>query len=243
MTLPLAEWVALATYLAIFLFYSWVVEFSPWARHTLSRAMAKTRRAWFRAAADRELRMPDGQILILQQNGAAYFGSASLLGIGAGFTILTAADSLSLLVVFTPQGLGLKALGLMFAYALAFFEFSWAFRLFGYNAIALGTLGPPGSPATQRSADRAAALNVVAGQHFNRAIRLFLFAIPLILWLVSLWAMLATVVLLTLIMVRRQFLTPSQLNGLILAWNISADQDQKSGSHALKPADPSAAKV
>ncbi len=227
MTLPLAEWMAFVIYLAIFLFYSWVVEFSPWACHTLSRAMAKTRRAWFRAATDRELRMPDAQILILQQNGAAYFGSASLLGIGAGFTVLTAADSLSLLVAFAPQGLGIKALGLMFAYALAFFEFSWAFRLFGYNAIALGTLGSPGCAATQHSADQAAALNVVAGQHFNRASRLFLFAIPLILWLVSLWAMLATVVLLTLIMLRRQFLTPAQLDGLILAWNMGTENNQK----------------
>ncbi|MGB0718420.1 MAG: DUF599 domain-containing protein [Alphaproteobacteria bacterium] len=223
MILPMSDWIAFGIYIFIIIGYSWLVETSPWARYTLSRAMATTRRAWFIAAANRELRMPDGQIMIMQQNGAAYFGSASLLGIGAGFTVLTAADGLGALAVFSDEGLALKALLLMSAYALAFFEFSWAFRLFSYNAIALGALGLVSEESTNASAKKAAALNVVAGQHFNRAIRLFLFAIPLILWLVSLWAMLGALLTLTLIMLRRQFFTNAQLDGLTLAWKI----DQK----------------
>jgi len=183
--------------------------------------MSKARYAWFEACAERELRMSDGQVMLMQQNGAAFFGSACLLGIGAGFTVFSAADSLgSLEALGSSQGLALKALFLMLAYALAFFEFTWAYRLFGYNAIALGAMGTPGSPHIRERAHQAAGLNILAGQHFTRAMRLFLHAIPLVFWLVSVWAMVAATLVLTLIMLRRQFFTRPQLGGLSLAWNI-----------------------
>ena len=221
MTLTPLDWIGFGGYVLVFLAYSWLVERSPWAKFTLSRLMTKTRRAWFEECAKREIRIPDVQIMMVQQNGAAYFGSASLLGIGAGFTVLTAAQSLTeSSLLGGGQGLALKALFLMLIYALAFFQFSWAFRLFNYSAIALGAIEQISSPKALTQAQRAGAFNVVAGQHFNQAIRLFLFAIPLIFWFVSLWAMLAATFILTLIMLRRQFFTVAQLEGFTLAWQI-----------------------
>lgn len=228
MNLPLLDWFGLGFFVAILGFYSWLVEHSPWAHSTLSRTMAKARKAWFEQCLNRSLRMPDGLIMGLQQNGAAYFGSASLLGIGAGFTLLTTSGSLAdIPLIASADGLALKALILMLMFAAAFFQFSWAFRLFGYNAIALGAI--PEHPdedieAARAAAYRAAALNVVAGQHFNQAVRWFLFAIPLIFWVVSVWALMIATLILTLVMLRRQFFTVAQLEGLSLAWNIQKNK-------------------
>ena len=224
MSLPLLDWFGLGVFVLILVVYSWLVERSPWAHSTLSRTMAKARKAWFEQCLSRSLRMPDGLIMGMQQNGAAYFGSASLLGIGAGFTLLTTSGSLEdIPLISAGEGLAAKALILMLMFAAAFFQFSWAFRLFGYNAIALGAI--PERPdenieAARAAAYRAAALNVVAGQHFNQAVRWFLFAIPLIFWVVSVWALIMATLILTLVMLRRQFFTVAELDGLALAWNI-----------------------
>ena len=222
--LPLVDWIGLGVFILTFGLYSWLVERSPWSRHTLSRTMAKARKMWFEQCLSRTLRMPDSMIISLQQNGAAYFGSASLLGIGAGFTLLTASNSLgNLPVIGSGTGLSFKALLLMLMFAAAFFQFSWAFRLFSYNAIALGAIPehPDQDQELARAAtQRAAALNVLAGQHFNQAVRLFLFAIPVIFWVVSVWALLIATLFLTVVMLRRQFFTVAQLDGLAMAWNI-----------------------
>lgn len=224
MTLPLIDWVALGVFVLIFGAYTWLVESSPWSRHTLSRTMAKARKTWFEQTLSRTLRMPDGLIMGLQQNGAAYFGSASLLGIGAGFTLLSTSSCLEdIPLIGSAEGLAVKALVLMLMFAAAFFQFSWAFRMFGYNAIALGAI--PEHPdenleAAKAAAYRAAALNVVAGQHFNRAVRLFLYAIPVLFWVVGVWAFMIATALLTLVMLRRQFFTVAQLDGLALAWQV-----------------------
>ena len=223
MTLPWLDWLAFAAFVSILLGYSWLIERSPWSKHTLSVQMGKIRRRWFAECLKRPLRMPDTLIMGLLTNGAAYFGSASLLGIGAGFTLFTAADSLP---AWIGAGISLKALLLMLIFAAAFFQFAWAYRLFNYNAIAIGAI--PQDVSDQSARDimiQATALNVLAGQHFNQAIRLFLFAIPLIFWLVSPWALLATTLGLTFIMLRRQFFTKTHLNGLTLAWNIEQKEE------------------
>ena len=218
MTLPWFDWLAFLAFVLILLGYSWLIERSPWSKHTLSVQMGKMRRRWFEECLKRPLRMPDTLIMGLLTNGTAYFGSACLLGIGAGFTLLTAADSLP---AWIGTGISVKALLLMLMFAAAFFQFAWAYRLFNYNAIAIGAIPQNPSEAQARSIMiQATALNVLAGQHFNQAIRLFLFAIPLIFWLVSPWALLATTLGLTFIMLRRQFFTKMHLDGLTLAWTI-----------------------
>ena len=230
MFLPLADWCCFGIFLTLFIAYSWLVESSPWARHTLSRTIAVERKSWFDTCVGRDIRIIDSHIMGLQQNGAAYFGSASLLGVGAGFTLLSTSESLAqTLVNFpvlgqpTPGVLQVKSLILMLVFALAFFQFAWSFRLFGYNAIILGSireLGQDNLSAAQATARRAAALNTFAGQHFNQAMRLFFFAIPLIFWLISPYALVAATLLLVSIMFRRQFLTVAMVKGLVLAWEI-----------------------
>lgn len=218
MTLPWLDWLIFATYVVTLVGYSWLIERSPWSKHTLSVQMGRVRRRWFEECLARQIRMPDALIMGLLTNGTAYFGSASLLGVGAGFTLFTATESLP---SWVGAGASVKALWLMLMFAAAFFQFAWAYRLFNYNAIAIGAIPQDLSDARARDAMiQAAALNVLAGQHFNQAIRLFLYAIPLIFWLVSPWALLVTTLGLTLIMLRRQFMTRSYLDGLTLAWTI-----------------------
>ena len=94
------------------------------------------------------------------------------------------------------------------------------------GAVALGAI--PGRPdddvaAAREAAHRAAALNVIAGQNFNRGVRLFLFAIPVLFWVVGAWAFLIALALLTLVMLRRQFLTVAELDGLGLAWKVQEE--------------------
>ena len=148
--------------------------------------MGKVRQQWFEECLQRHMRMPDALIMGMLQNGTAYFGSAALLGIGAGFTLLSASDSLPP-ILGGGKGLALKAIFMMLIFAASFFQFAWAYRLFNYNAIAIGAIPQADLDSEKAIAamNCAKALNVLAGQHFNQAIRLFLFAIPLLFWLIN----------------------------------------------------------
>ena len=220
MSLPWLDWLAFGAYAAILLGYSWLIERSPWSKHTWSVQMGRVRRRWFEACLKRQVRMPDALIMGLLTNGTAYFGSASLLGIGAGFTLLTTAEALP---AWVGAGASMKALLLMLMFAAAFFQFAWAYRLFNYNAISIGAIPEDvDDPRARMAMLQATALNVLAGQHFNQAIRMFLYTIPLIFWLVSPWALLITTLGLSFIMLRRQFFTKTHLDGLTLAWTIES---------------------
>ena len=88
----LNDYIGVLGFLVIAGAFSWLVDHSPLARHTLTRAMDVHRKRWMIHMAGRTVRIMDGQIIAGLQNGIAFFASTALLGIGAAFTLLTALD-------------------------------------------------------------------------------------------------------------------------------------------------------
>ena len=80
-------------------------------------------------------------------------------------------------------------MGLALIFVYAFFKFAWSYRLFNYAAILIGAVPPVnganGEPRRAAPRARAAAMNVVAGRHFNRGQRAFFFALAYLGWFVE----------------------------------------------------------
>lgn len=211
---------AALTFVAAWLFMSWLTEASPVRRRSLTHAMNAHRRAWIEQMARRDLRMIDTQIMSGLQNGTAFFASTSLIAIGGAFTLLSATDQVlqvfADLPVATPFDRGaheVKVLGLMVVYAYAFFKFGWAYRLFNYASILIGAV--PGrdrldEAETRQAIERAATMTVLAGRHFNRGLRAFFMSVGYLGWFAGPLPLVATTVFVLLVLVRRQFFSESR---------------------------------
>lgn len=216
--LPL-DLLAIAWFIVVWTAYSYLVEASPWSRHSLSRVMDAQRLVWMRAMSEREQRIVDASIMNGLQNGTAFFASTAVLAIGGSFALLTSADQVLLIFShLSPNGpmnrreLEIRGLGLLLVYAYAFFKFGWSYRLFNYASILVGAVPPPAACRTlegEAAVRRAADMIVSAGRHFNRGMRAFFFSIGFIGWFVGPVSFMAATLAISVILARRQFVSDS----------------------------------
>ena len=201
--------------------FSYLVDHSPLAKHTLSHAMNEHRRYWMIAMASRSVRIIDSQIIAGLQNGIAFFASTALLGIGAAFTLVTALDPVMTAVADVPfldtgsrTQWEVMSLGLLVIYAYAFFKFGWSYRLVNYSAMLLGaTRDTPRdgeiSKEAMAGAYRAGAMNVVAGRQFNRGLRSLFLSIGYLAWIGGPLAQILATLAIAGILTFRQFASPA----------------------------------
>ncbi len=101
-----------------------------------------------------------------------------------------------------------KVIGLAVIFVYAFYKFAWSYRIFNYAAILVGAVPQvhDGNREQARAAaGRAAAMNIVAGRHFNRGQRAFFLALAYLGWFVSPYLFMAGTAACLFVMWRRQF--------------------------------------
>lgn len=222
--LSLNDILAVLWFLLAWVGFNLLVEVSALHKRTLSHAMEFHRRQWMLTMAGREVRIMDTAIIAGLQQGTAFFASTSLLAIGGSFalldspdTILRVAGDLSIPVEMSRTLWELKVLGLMVILAYAFFKFGWAYRLFNYASIVMGSVPElKSAPKDQilQIASHAADMNVLAGRHFNRGQRAFFFAIAFLGWFAGPIAFSITTLAVLLVLLRRQFASRARIAAL-----------------------------
>ncbi len=213
----MSDGLALGLFLVTAALFSWVVDYSPLRRRSLNAAIDTQRRAWMQVLVTRELRMVDTGIVASQLQGTGFFASTCLLGVGAAFTLVTAAEpvvqvlqTLQFNEGLTRETFQLRVMGLFLIYAYAFFKFGWAYRLFSYTAILIGAAPyEKTDPATQDHAVRLAALNSEAGAQFNRGLRALFFSIGYLGGFAGAWSLVVCTALIALVLLYRQFASPA----------------------------------
>ena len=210
---------AVAFFIAAWGLYAVLIERTGHGRRGLNARMNGYREVWVRRMIEREVRIPDVQILASLQSGTAFFASTTLLAIGGTLTLLRSSDDVLTVVSQLPfnvpvtRGLWeLKTLGLVVIFVYAFFKFAWSYRLFNYVSILFGAM----PPASEQSSSEAAAhvrrtsrLFESAGKHFNRGQRAFFFALGYLGWFVGPAVLIATTLAIAIVMWRRQFASES----------------------------------
>ena len=195
--------------------YAYTLEHSAYGRDSLSARMHIYREVWVRRMLDREARMVDMQIMASLQNGTAFFASSSLIAVGGALALLRSTnDALAALKMLpfdmspSPALWEIKCGGLILIFIYAFFKFAWAYRLFNYVAILLGSM-PPASqrdtPEAEAHVIRTTKVFEAAGRQFNRGQRAFFFALGYLGWFVSPWVLFVTTAAVVIVTWRRQF--------------------------------------
>jgi uncharacterized membrane protein len=203
---------ALVFFLAGWCFLGWLIDASPWHRHTLSAAMKSQRREWMRQMAARQVRLVDANIITGLQQATSFFASTALLAVGAGFGLLTAADTIIdafeqsvAHVQIDRAAFYVKTAVLMALYAYAFFKFGWAYRIFNYSAVMLAATPEAGRHGAEEAAAEVAEMNISAASQFTHGLRAFFLAIAVLAWFVHPWAFAAATVVIVVALANRQF--------------------------------------
>lgn len=203
---------ALGFFLAGWWLLGWLIDSSPWHRHTLSAAMKTQRREWMRQMAAREIRLVDANIITGLQQATSFFASTALLAVGAGFGLLTAADTIIgafeqsvVHVQIDRSTFYLKTAVLMGLYAYAFFKFGWAYRLFNYSAVMLAATPEAGKPGAEEAAQSVAEMNIAAASQFTHGLRAFFLAIAILAWFITWWTFLIAASVVMFALANRQF--------------------------------------
>jgi uncharacterized membrane protein len=211
----IVDYAALAFFaLAWFAYYA-AVERTMAGGRSLNSQMNRYRYRWMEQMVVRENRIVDTTIMASLQNGTAFFASTSLIAVGGVLTLFKATDDVISLFDQVPLGLGttraaweMKVAGLAVIFVYAFFKFAWAYRLFNYVAILVGSvpvLRDDNHEEARAEAHRAAGMNAVAGQHFNRGQRAFFFALAYLGWFISAYVFIAATAAVLYVMWQRQF--------------------------------------
>ncbi|WP_417671463.1 DUF599 domain-containing protein [Roseibium sp.] len=219
-TLSLLDGLSVIWFLIAWFGFNFLIDISPLKKKTLSSTMELYRRAWMRTMTTRQVRIMDTAIMSGLQQGTAFFASTALIAIGGSFalldstdTILQLAGDLSIPIEQSRTLWEIKVLGLMLILAYAFFKFGWAYRLFNYSSIIMGSVPEAGradEAVINAISDNAAELNVLAGRHFNRGQRAFFFAIAFLAWFAGPIAFAGTTLAVLLVLLRRQFASRSR---------------------------------
>jgi uncharacterized membrane protein len=217
-TLP--DLFALGFFVVTWVGYAVLIEWTAYGRTGLNARMHAHRDAWMQEMLKRDMRMVDGQIMASLQNGTAFFASTSLIAIGGTLTILRSSDDLITIVSTLPFGAPstrilweIKTIGLAVIFVYAFFKFAWAYRLYNYVALMIGSM-PPASekdaPEAKLHALRTSRLCESAGRHFNRGQRAFFFALGYLGWFVSPWLLFVSTAAIFTVMYGRQFISDAR---------------------------------
>ena len=213
----LFDGIALALLLTGWPLIGYLVEHEGKQRSTHS-LVSDYRSRWMKEMVTRDNRMLDAHILATLRQGAAFFTSASMIGIGGSVALLGQADTLQNLAVDINTDLGaprvvweVKLMLVVLILASAFLKFVWSHRLFGYCAVVLASVpNDPTHKDATRYAEKSAKLNSYAARSFNRGLRAVYFALAALTWLLGAWAMIAATLVTLAVLYRREFNSQSR---------------------------------
>ncbi len=202
--------------------YSYIADRSPLSRRGLTARMNEQRSVWMQTLLRRDLRMIDTAIMAGLQQGTAFFASSCIFAIGGCFALMGSAEQIAVIAQDLPlTGLAdraqveLKLLGVMAIFALAFFQFGWAYRLFNYCTILVGAIpmrmeADADPDAATVALERATRMNVIAGRHFNTGLRTIFFGVAYLGWFLGPYVLMATTIGLAVILFRRQYFSDAR---------------------------------
>ena len=197
MLMPLADWLALAWFVAIWIGYA---LFAKRRASTTGSLLATTnyyRRQWMLQTTSRENRVIDGVVVQNMSTSPSFFASTTILIIGGLLALLGTSDKATELVGEIPFAartsdfvFDLKLLVLLAVFVYAFFRFTWSMRQYTFGALLIASmpdakLFESGEAARQSYADRAGTVVGLAAETFNDGLRAYYMSFSIILWLIS----------------------------------------------------------
>lgn len=216
--LSLLDWLGFSGWAVSWIAYQAVADRATTRRPNLAAAIRPFRRAWMREAFERDNRVTDAALLGNLMQSATFLASTTLLVIGGLLALMGGIDESARIVQSLPFAqktslllFELKALVLTLVLVYAFLRFLWSIRQFNLVVILLGAYPPASTGRTDHAApiEQAARLNELAGSNFTQGLRAYYYAVPVLLWLVNPWLLMAGSAVITVVTYYMEFRSAS----------------------------------
>lgn len=214
-SIPLWDSIALAWFMLAWAGYTQVADNYNHKRPNLMTTMYDYRLRWMQESLRRPNRVGDASLLSTLIRSVALFASTAIFilgGIVAIFGGLEQVQDLTKDLTYVAKASKvmweIKLLTLATVFVYAFFKFAWALRQFNYMIIVMGAFPEPERADTdyaQAMARRAANLNALAVQTFNRGMRAYYFGLAALSWFLHPWIFIGATLLVVLVIYRREF--------------------------------------
>ena len=213
--IPLLDKLAFLWMLASWVAYTLVADRLSWDKREVARVMHSHRVQWMLRMLDREMRMPDVNIVIAHIHSGTLFASTSILLLAGIVTLLGNIDllmkvisGLSFAATTSRELLELKILVLMGVFVYAFFKFAWCLRQFNYSLVLIGA-APEKADCDEKIrasySARTARLLTRASATFSRGLRAYYFGLATLIWFIQPWAFVVASVGVILVLYRRDY--------------------------------------
>ncbi|MDV7339436.1 DUF599 family protein [Terasakiella sp. A23] len=206
---------ALLWFLVAWAGYTYFADGFSKDRTSLMTVMYHYRLKWMKESLHREVRVGDAALLSTLIRSISLFASTAIFiigGIVAIFGGLEQVQDLTKDLTYVAKAskvmweIKLLALALVFVYA--FFKFAWALRQFNYMIIVMGAFPSQLQADTDEAqdiAERAAKVNALAVQTFNRGMRAYYFGLAALSWFLHPWIFVCATLFVVLVIYRREF--------------------------------------
>ena len=208
---------AVAVFLAVWLWLGWRVGHPSAARPSVTVLMSDYRLQWMRVMVTREPRIFDSQIMMSLRQSTSFFASTCLLSIGGLLALIgnvELLDGVALRLSHVEHGgavLQTKLFLALFMLGNAFLKFVWANRVFGYSSVVMGAVpNDPDDPQSMVLALKAGKLNGRAAVNFNAGLRSMYFALCALVWLAGAVVLLVGIAVTAWVVWSREFSSASR---------------------------------
>jgi uncharacterized membrane protein len=215
--LPWADWIALASFFAAWLAYSFFTKSQGNKLGSLIAATNRYRSLWMTQATSRDPRVLDGIIAQNLSSTPAFFCSTTIIVIGGLFALLGSTEKATDIVRDIPFAqrtsvliFDLKVLTMISIFVFSFFRFSWSMRQYTFVALLIGSMPDPkefdaGKFDRDQFAQRAGRMLGMAAETFNDGLRGYYFAFAVIAWFFSPLAFVLATAAVVLILYHREY--------------------------------------
>lgn len=188
----LFDWIGLLLLVVGWPIYDFVADSARLRTPDFTRAISKFRAEWMRRAVLREVRIADTNLIAILTRTVGLFASTTMFILAGVMALLGASEtgyevtrSLPFAAHTSLAFWQAKALAIAGVFVYAFVTLVWC--LWQWNACAV-MLGAAPTEADARAledyGERAGALANYAGEHFNKALRSYYYALALLAWFV-----------------------------------------------------------
>lgn len=197
--------------------YTYYADWKAQSTDCLVSVLHRLRVEWVNALMRRENRVADASIIANLERNVSFFASASTLVLAGTLTAMGSEDKMLVLAQRLPFVNAssqlmweFKLLLLASIFVYAFFKFTWSLRQYNFASIAVGGAPVVGgerefSLAEFEMSQQVAKVLSRAAYAFNLGLRAYYFAMAVLFWFLSPWALLPVTLIMVAVLYRREF--------------------------------------
>jgi len=184
--------IGLASFVLSWSGYTWFARNKAKSTDCIARSLHQHRIQWMNELMFKDVRVGEAALLANLERNIAFFASSTLLILAGMLTLFAKVDQLELVIssfkfshITDPLAIQLKLSLLTFIFVLAFFQFTWSMRQYGFLNVMIGAAPHCKIPLTdnqQRYAKQMAIVQDQAAHSYNYGLRSYYFSLAALCW-------------------------------------------------------------